>query len=42
MILIGVTGINQFKDFNPKEIYSILLKSKVFKDLDINILDTVR
>ena len=41
MILIGVTGINRFRDFNPKEIYNILLKSKVFENSDINTLDTV-
>jgi len=42
MILVGVTGINRFRDFNPKEIYNILLKSKLFiKDSDISTLDTV-
>ncbi len=42
MILVGVTGINRFRDFNPKEMYNVLLKSKLFiKDSDISTLDTV-
>lgn len=43
MILVGVTGTNQFGDFDPKEMYKALLKSKVFvHDSDIGTLDTVR
>lgn len=42
MILVGVTGINRFRDFDPKEMYNALLKSKLFiKDSDIGTLDTV-
>lgn len=42
MILVGVTGINRFGDFNPKEMYNALSKSKVFiKDIDISTLDLV-
>jgi len=42
MILVGVTGTNLFGDFDPKEMYNALLKSKVFvKDSDIGILDIV-
>ena len=42
MVLVGVTGINQFGDFDPKEMHNALLKSKVFsKDLDIGTLDTM-
>ncbi len=42
MVLVGVTGTNQFGDYNPKEMYNALLKSKVFsKDSDIGTLDTM-
>lgn len=42
MILVGVTGTNRFGDFDPKEMYNALLKSKAFvKDSDIGTLDTV-
>ncbi|KAL9045088.1 MAG: hypothetical protein Q9214_001826 [Letrouitia sp. 1 TL-2023] len=40
--LVGVTNKNQFGDFDPKEMYNALLKSKVFvKDADVGTLDTV-
>ena len=42
MILVGVTGTNRFGDFDPKEMYDALSKSKVFvKDTDIGTLDLV-
>ena len=41
IILVGVTGTNRFGEFDPKEMYSALLKSKVFEDSDISTLDTV-
>lgn len=40
--LVGVTNNNRFGDFDPKEMYNALLKSKVFvKDADVGTLDTV-
>ena len=40
--LVGVTSKNQFGDFDPKEIYNALLKSKVFvKEAAVGTLDTV-
>ena len=40
--LVGVTDTNSFGDFDPKEMYNMLLKSNVFvKDADIGTLDTV-
>ena len=42
MVLVGITGTNQFGDFDPKEMHNALLKSKVFeKDSDIGTLDTM-
>ena len=41
MVLVGVTGTNRFGDFDPEEMYSALLKSKVFEDSDISTLDTI-
>ncbi len=42
MILVGVAGKKRSGDFNPREMYNALLKSKVFvKDSDISTLDTV-
>lgn len=42
MVLVGVTGTNQFGDCDPKEMHNALLKSKVFsKDSDIGTLDTM-
>ncbi len=41
-MLVGVTDTNSFGDFDPKEMYNVLLKSKVFvKDADIGTLDPV-
>ena len=41
-MLIGVTSKNRFEDFDPKEMYDKLLKSKVFvKDADIDTLNIV-
>lgn len=43
MILVGVIDTNRFGDFDSKEMYSALLKFKVFgKDLDIDTIDTMR
>ena len=42
MILVGVTGTNQFGNFDPKKLYSALLKSEVFEDSDIGTLDPLR
>ncbi len=40
MILVGVTGTNRFGDFDPKEMYDALSKSKVFVK-DTGTLDLV-
>lgn len=41
-ILVGVTDTNSFGDFDPKEMYNMLLKSNVFvKDAEIGTLDPV-
>ena len=41
MILVGVTGTNQFGNFDPQKMHSALSKSKVFEDSDIGTLDTL-
>jgi len=41
-ILIGITGINRFGNFDSEKMYNALLKSKVFaEDPDTSALDTV-
>lgn len=41
-MLVGVTGTKQFGDFDPKEIYASLLKSRVFvNDTVLSTLDVV-
>ncbi|KAL8832499.1 MAG: hypothetical protein Q9191_000226 [Dirinaria sp. TL-2023a] len=41
MILVGVTDTNRFEKFDSNEMYSALLKSKVFEDSDIGTLNTI-